>query len=411
MPVVERHVVVVGAGLSGLAAARELEAAGCTVTVLEAADHVGGRVATREVDGMTIDQGFQVLNPAYPALLRYLDLRVLDLKVFPPGLTTQVRGKPLAIKDPRAHPTALLRLAAARLGSPLAKARTGWWIFDLGMRPGPVAGRFPDVPWVEWARSAKVPAPMLEQVLEPFLSGVLLEDAGESSAAFVALVLRSMVRGRPGVPAEGMAAFPAAIAAELRTPVRTGTPVAEVGDRHVLTEGGERIAADAVVLAAGLSSGLLAGSDPSATRSVTTYWHRAPLGAGGEGRIAVDAEQRLLTNSIVISRSAPSYADGRGELVASSVLGLHGEEREREVAERAAALHGLSASELELVATTAVPEALPSMAPPLELAGSVRMGGVYRCGDHVDTASIQGALVSGRRAAQALLADLDALGG
>ena len=407
----EREVIVIGAGLAGLAAARELEAAGCEVTVLEAAAQVGGRVATREVDGMTIDEGFQVLNPAYPALLAYLDLHELDLQVFPAGLTTQLAGRSFKLSDPRAKPSVLPRLALAKLGSPLAKLRSAWWLYELGMRPGPVAGRFPDLAWVEWAREAKVPEPMLEAVLEPFLSGVLLEDEGESSAAFVALVLRSMVRGRPGVPAAGMAALPAAIARGLRLEVRTSTAVAELGDRHVLTEGGERLSADAVVLAAGLRPGLVVGGDVEATRSVTTYWHRAPLGSGGDGHLVVDAQRRLLTNSVVISRSAPTYGDGQSELVASSVLGVSGEEREREVAERAGELHGIAATELEPVAITAVRHALPSMAPPLELASSVRMGGIYRCGDHVDTASIQGALVSGRRAAHAVLADLHALGG
>ncbi|MFM9033278.1 MAG: FAD-dependent oxidoreductase, partial [Mycobacterium sp.] len=66
-------VVVVGAGLSGLAAARYLTRGGIAVTVLESADAVGGRVRTDVVDGYRLDRGFQLYNPAYPEGARVLD--------------------------------------------------------------------------------------------------------------------------------------------------------------------------------------------------------------------------------------------------------------------------------------------------------------------------------------------------
>jgi phytoene dehydrogenase-like protein len=57
-------VVVVGAGLAGLACARRLTRAGVSTTVAEAGDGVGGRVRTDRVDGMLLDRGFQVHNTA-----------------------------------------------------------------------------------------------------------------------------------------------------------------------------------------------------------------------------------------------------------------------------------------------------------------------------------------------------------
>ena len=58
--------VVVGAGLAGLACAKVLARAGRRVLVLDAADRVGGRVATDTVAGFRIDRGFQVYLEAYP---------------------------------------------------------------------------------------------------------------------------------------------------------------------------------------------------------------------------------------------------------------------------------------------------------------------------------------------------------
>jgi len=405
---VDRHVVVVGAGLAGLAAARDLEAGGVEVSLIESGDEVGGRVRTRSCDGMTIDEGFQVLNPAYPALLRYLDLHELDLKIFPSGLITQARGKQLALRDPRAHPLAIGRWASAPLGGIIGKLRTAWLLADLGLRPN-AADLAADIPARDWFEQRGVPAAMVEKVLQPFLTGVLLEDQLESSASFVALLLRSIARGRPGVPAAGMGALPKLIAQGLKQAPRLSTAVTSVKAKTVQLESGERLEADAVVVAAGLRSGLLEGSDPQLTRSVTTYWHRAPLGTGGDGTLVVDAAEGLLTNSVAISRSAKSYADGKSELVASSILGVHGEEMEARVAQRAAELQGLQARELALVSITAIADALPAMNPPRSLRDSVRLDGLYRCGDHVDTASTQGALASGRRAALAILADFNTL--
>ena len=67
-----RRIAVVGAGVSGLVAARELDRAGHDVTVFEAGDYAGGHANTVDVeeDGRTIpvDTGFIVLNDRnYPA--------------------------------------------------------------------------------------------------------------------------------------------------------------------------------------------------------------------------------------------------------------------------------------------------------------------------------------------------------
>ena len=65
-------VVVVGAGLAGLRCAQVLADAGRDVVVLEASDGVGGRIRTDRVDGFLVDRGFQLLNPAYPAVRRWV---------------------------------------------------------------------------------------------------------------------------------------------------------------------------------------------------------------------------------------------------------------------------------------------------------------------------------------------------
>ena len=96
-------VVIVGGGAAGLAAARQLTAAGTQVLLLESGPRLGGRIVTDTVDGFRLDRGFQVVNTAYPALPDFLDLTELDLRLFDHGVRiADDRGRHL-LADPRHH--------------------------------------------------------------------------------------------------------------------------------------------------------------------------------------------------------------------------------------------------------------------------------------------------------------------
>src|SRR4051812_24245846 len=145
------EVVVVGAGLAGLACARRLAASGVAVTLLEAADTVGGRGRTDVVDGFRCDRGFQLLNPAYPEARRVLDLHALRLRPLPVGVIVATEGPRRLLADPRrTAPTRLPRAVAgafATLRSPREVAA-----FAAGARRAATADpadllAAPDEPW------------------------------------------------------------------------------------------------------------------------------------------------------------------------------------------------------------------------------------------------------------------------
>ena len=98
---------VVGGGLAGLVAARTLADRGRDVTLFERADSVGGRVRSRDVEGFTLDRGFQVMFTAYPAVRRELDLDALELRYFKPGATIARPGQRATLSDPLRDPAAL----------------------------------------------------------------------------------------------------------------------------------------------------------------------------------------------------------------------------------------------------------------------------------------------------------------
>ncbi|MEO8107561.1 MAG: FAD-dependent oxidoreductase, partial [Actinomycetes bacterium] len=102
----DADVVVIGAGLAGLVAARTLIDAGRHVRLLEASDGVGGRVRTDEVDGYLLDRGFQLYNPAYPEGLRQLDHKALRLRPFTRGAVLHHRGRRIRLADPSSRSSA-----------------------------------------------------------------------------------------------------------------------------------------------------------------------------------------------------------------------------------------------------------------------------------------------------------------
>jgi phytoene dehydrogenase-like protein len=405
-------VVVVGAGLAGLRAAQVLCRRGLDVVVVEAADRPGGRVATDVVDGFRCDRGFQVTNTSYPALRAALDLDALDLRAFEPAAA--VRGPDGALHtyaDPRRRPALLPAAAVDRLVPPWGKATVAAWtarVLAAGPRRVSAHG----------ARSAAddlaaagVSGAILDRVLRPFLSGVLGEADLTTSAAFVRLVWRSFVVGTIGVPAAGMGAIPAQLAAGLPSGVlRLGQRVEAVRPGAVRAEGAE-LAARAVVVATDpvTAATLLPGVAAPRMYALTTLYHVAPTAPARGATLHLDGTGGPLANTVVLTEAAPGYSPDGRSLVSSSFLGTAERVPEPVVRRELTRLYGVPTGDWVHLHTAEVARALPALPAGSPLRRDVALGdGLFVAGDHRDTPSQQGALVSGRRAAEAVLAHLRA---
>ncbi len=410
--------VVVGAGLAGLCAALRLTEGGLSVQVLDASDAVGGRVRTDVVDGLRLDRGFQLHNPAYPEAARVLDHDALDLRPFAPGVLVALGSKQHRLGDPRRGPSWALESARAPVGSLADKVRFAVYALRMaGASPRDLVTQA-DSPAEAALRAAGIDDRFLDSVLRPFLAGVFLEPDLTTSRRFLNLVLRTFVRGSPGVPALGMQAIPEQLAGRLPGGcVRLGVAALAVRPGEVDTDDGTvRGRAALVATDPTTAGGLLPAVTVPRMHPVTTWYHLADGDPAaltrGEPLLVVDGARRgPVVNSVVLTHAAPEYASDNRVLVSSSVLGVRSDAgEERDVRGHLGLLHGVDTRDWTLVRPVVVREALPAMTPPHDFRKDVRLpDGLYVCGDHRDSSSIQGAMASGRRAAEAVLADLGLL--
>jgi phytoene dehydrogenase-like protein len=410
MPVPDRcDVLVVGAGLAGLHAAARLVAAGLDVHVVEGSDGVGGRMRTDLVDGFRLDRGFQVLSTGYPEAARALDLGALDLRELAGAVVVHAGGRLHRVDNPLASPTRLPALATSGVAGLRGKATLAAYAAQTVALSPSVLRRREDVPGPDAWRKAGIPEQAVRDVLVPFLSGVVLERDITTSRRFLDLMMRMFARGRSAVPAGGMQRIPEQLAARLGPGrVHLGSPVSEVHPKGAVVAGQDVAAGTVVVATDARTAARLVpelGEVP-APRGVTTYYHAADPWPGQSGTLVVDADGSGVANSVVITAAAPEYSTDGRSLVATSVV--HDDDAqvpdEHDVRRVLAGLHERDTGDWELVATYDLPQALPAMTAPHPFRKPLRVGGVVVAGDHRDTSSIQGALVSGRRAADVVLA-------
>ncbi|MCZ4497496.1 MAG: hemY, partial [Marmoricola sp.] len=231
-------VAVVGAGLAGLACARRLEARGHQVLCLEAGDAVGGRVRTDVVDGFRLDRGFQVLNTAYPELQRTVDLAGLELREFDSAVAIRRDGRLHRVPNPLSEPRQVGALLTSGVTGVLGKATAGAYVGRTLALTAPALRRRRDLTGPEAWRRSGVPQRTIDELLTPFLSGVVLEREITTSRHFLDLMMRMFAHGRSTVPAYGMQRLPEQLAADLSPGViRFESSVELVHSRGVVADG------------------------------------------------------------------------------------------------------------------------------------------------------------------------------
>ncbi|MFE9168318.1 NAD(P)/FAD-dependent oxidoreductase [Streptomyces kebangsaanensis] len=448
-PAYEADVVVVGAGVAGLSAAHRLTGAGVTTAVLEAAPWVGGRMSTEKVDGFRLDRIGQLLSTAYSHPVLSPGLDALVLRPFAPGVLLHSDGRHHRAGAPAHGGSArsalhVVRALASAPRPPAVRQGVRPWTSDVpgAAAPfpgGPPSGRLgrgaplrlrsalariaatpvdrllsrPELSAREALAARGLPARTVDGFLRPLLAALLCDPDLTTSSRCADLALHAFLSGRLCLPEGGAEVLPELLARTLPPgTVHTGVRVTSVSTTAVTTAEHGEIRCRAVLLAtdARAAAELLPGLHVPDFHPVTVVHHATDEPPATGGYLLLDADRGgPVAHTAVTSRVDPSRAPAGRALVSSTVLGTPPPDVDTAVRRHLSRLYGTSTTRWETLAVHHTPEAVPAMRPPHDLRRPVRLlAGLYVCGDHRDTSTLQGALHSAHRAATAILADLRA---
>jgi phytoene dehydrogenase-like protein len=390
-----------------------LHQAGISTRILEASDDVGGRARTDEVEGFLLDRGFQVLLTAYPEAQRVLDYQELGLARFEPGALVRYRGRFHRFADPWRRPQHAISTALAPIAGLGDKLRVSRLRRRVCRRSLAELFERPETTTLAALRDEGFGEPIIQRFFRPFLGGVFLDGELGTSSRMFDFVFRMFALGDAALPASGMGAMAGQIAAQLpRGTVRTNTPVEAVRERAVRLASGEDLPAAAVVVAceAPAAARLLGQQTPTMGQGVTCLYFAADRAPIEESILVLNGEgEGPINNLCVPSQVAPTYAPPNQSLISVTVLGVADDDRtpESDVRGQLQDWFGAAVQGWRHLSTYRIPYALPSQRPPALSPVAKpprRSDGIFVCGDYLDTASIQGAMLSGKRAAEQVLA-------
>lgn len=412
-----RHdVIIIGAGLAGLAAARACVKAGFATLVLEGADDVGGRLTTDRVDGFLLDRGFQVLLDSYPEAQATLDMGALQLGRFAPGALVR-RGNGFGrVADP-------WRAPLAGVGSLLSGVFTpgdAWRM--LRLRADAILSlegerqREDDVTAARALHARGFSDRAIKGFFRPFFGGVFLDPQLTASRDWFEFLFGMFATGSATLPANGMQAIPRQLAAALPSGiVRVQAQVRALHPGEVELASGERISARAVIVAtdARHAAVLMPSLRAPAWNACATLYYAASTSPLDAPLLVLDGEGRRgpVNHVCVPSDIAPSYAPPGQALISATVVGAPANDDavlDRDARVQLTRWFGDQVKGWRLLRIAHVPYSLPRSVPRADARdAAVRISdGLYACGDYLETPSINGALRSGRRAAEAVIADL-----
>ena len=369
--------IVIGAGLAGLTAARDLQAQGKSVLVLEASDRVGGRVKSDYQDGFIFDRGFQVINPRYPQVAKSKLIKDLDFKYISGSIQLADLDKKIGYS---------LGSFSSEIGGGVEKLKFVTFVLNpkvgLDKSFGFYAEKFPK---------------LFANTLSPFLSGVFLTDPRDISAEVVQEILRSFIKSLPGVPANGVSAFSEKLAEPLLN-LRTSTTVEKIEGNQVYSDQGIFQAKHVVIATDPRSANkFMASNKPIKMLSSTTMYFATNEKLAGSKYLHVSAKSKLV-NSIVMSEVSKNYAPVGINLISATSLA---EISEKEFRAELSQLWRTNTAKWDVLARYEIKESLPFHGSGKAKASALQISeNLFVIGDHTAMPSQQGAMSSGAEVAK-----------
>lgn len=408
----DRNIIIIGAGVAGLIAARHLEEAGINPLILEASDSVGGRVKTDKKNGFLLDHGFQVLLTGYVEAQRYLNYQALDLRFFNTGARIFTQGRSFSIADPLRDPSQLWNMMVSPVGSLSDKFKM-WQLTNTLKKLSPAATfDHNTISTLEYLqKELRFSDRIIQQFFQPFFGGIFLENKLSTPASMFRFVFQTFSKSLAAIPAKGMGAIPEQLKAGLhQTEFRFNAQVNRIEDQKIHLSSGEVLTFDKLIIATEPSQLL-----PNLPNQITQYtstcnlYFAANQSILNKPTIALVADAESMINSFcVLSDLESSYAPTGQALISVTLKDTYALESidPAQIASEIRRLVKKTDLHLQHLATYSIPHSLPiveDMQYEIDFTQYRLTDSIFLAGDYLLNASLDAAMRSGRGAAQALL--------
>jgi phytoene dehydrogenase-like protein len=409
----KQDVIIVGAGLAGLAAAVHLHRQGRKVLLLEASDRAGGRIKTDSHEGFLLDRGFQVLLTAYPetkALLNYTDLK---LKKMLPGATVLYDGGSFEIADPFRRPSAAFATLFAPVGTLKDKINTLWLKNKLQKLTIDEIFEQPEQTTLKQLADYGFSPKMIQRFYAPFLSGIFLENELKTSRRMFDFVMKMFSDGDVAVPELGMEEIPKQLVAMLpEGSIQCNTKVTAIEGKNLVTEDGTVMEANQILLAT-TANNLTQKyflKQKMTSHQVTNIYFEANEAPTEKAVVILNAsiKKKWVNNLTVMSNVSKAYAPKGKVLISVSCNGIPtvddatlAENMKQELKQ----WYGEKVNSWKMLKAYRIEYALPTQESVRnEIAASeIKISDtLFICGDNLLNGSINATLKTGRLAAEAM---------
>jgi len=315
-------ITIVGAGLSGLAAATVLENRGYAPVILEASNTIGGRLATDVVEGYQLDRGFQVMLTAYPKVSQYLDLKNLMLQELRSGAVIYDANGEQRIGDPLRDIGALWPTIVSNIGSFSDKFKVLKLNIDLKKKSIDAIFASEEKTTLEYLREKSFSEKIIDKFFRPFFMGIFLEPDLRTSSRMFEFVYKMFGKGKAVIPKDGIGAITKQMAEKLnRTDIRFNTAVKQVIDGKIILENGENLESHFTIVATEASD-LIANlkNQQIQWKSCHTFYFEAEKRSLDIPVIGLISEKEALINNFFWHTSIATTSKGKGELLSVTVV-------------------------------------------------------------------------------------------
>jgi len=407
---IEKKIYIVGAGISGLVAALELEQAGYSPILVEASDRVGGRMKTDEVSGFLLDHGFQVLNTAYPEAKRYLDFSSLHLKTFDPGAIILEGNSSYIITDPLRNPLKLVGMAFSKVGTFLDKLKIFTLTQELKKKSADDIFASPSLTTLEYLKNYGFSDHIITHFFTPFFRGIFLEKELTTSSRMFEFVFKMFSQGQAAIPAKGMGRIPEQLQQRLtKTKILFNCPVLSLEGSTLKLEDGTQMKADRILVAVQpdkIMKQLQGQFDPP--KKVINLYFSSPKSILGRPMIGLVVGDRVINNLVCMEEVSEAYAPEGKSLLSVTVLESNLPEKEliKKVQAELEEISGQKAELFKHLKTYNITHALPQVG---DMKYSIPAteckihDHIFLAGDYLLHGSINAAMTSGRIAAEVII--------